>query len=200
VSGLLEVNLLWRIAGPERARTGASGKPADFDDADNRLAAMVSDRDLELNRFSFKEESVARGSIWSTREPAYLYDERPRRKRDRGRDAFGRWLDTFRRDPNRRITPKSVVHGAADRERTAGMRSDTLDFEIGEGIDGDEDDDDAARERHGGHYFDLAAANYSTANTSLVRELKGRHLQMIAIGGSIGTAHLLFEIRPCSLE
>ncbi|KAK0657325.1 glycoside hydrolase [Cercophora newfieldiana] len=163
-------------------------KPGDSITTDHGRPTMAPERDLELNRFSFKEGSVAHGSIWSTREPAYLYDEWPRRKRDRGRDAFGRWLDTFRRDPNSRITPKSVVHSAEDRERAAGMRSDTLGYEVSEGVDRDVDDnDDPAREHHGAHYFDLAAANYSTANTSLVRELKGRHLQMIAIGGSIGT-------------
>ncbi|OAA75737.1 general amino-acid permease GAP1 [Akanthomyces lecanii RCEF 1005] len=36
-------------------------------------------------------------------------------------------------------------------------------------------------------YYDLHAANARTANSALVRDLKGRHLQMIAIGGSIGT-------------
>jgi amino acid transporter len=35
-------------------------------------------------------------------------------------------------------------------------------------------------------YYDLKSANARTASTSLSRELKGRHLQMIAIGGSIG--------------
>ncbi|KAF4999889.1 hypothetical protein FGRMN_2127 [Fusarium graminum] len=34
-------------------------------------------------------------------------------------------------------------------------------------------------------YYDLRAANAKTANTALARELKGRHLQMIAFGGSI---------------
>ena len=37
-----------------------------------------------------------------------------------------------------------------------------------------------------GRRFDSKLAAYNTANTSLVRRLKGRHLQMIAIGGSIG--------------
>jgi len=37
-----------------------------------------------------------------------------------------------------------------------------------------------------GRNFDAKLAAYNTANTALVRRLKGRHLQMIAIGGSIG--------------
>lgn len=38
----------------------------------------------------------------------------------------------------------------------------------------------------GRNYYDLRAANYRTAHSLLAKELKGRHLQMIAIGGSIG--------------
>lgn len=41
--------------------------------------------------------------------------------------------------------------------------------------------------RHGPHYYDLHMAVLESANTGLARKLKGRHLQMIAIGGSIGT-------------
>jgi amino acid transporter len=37
-----------------------------------------------------------------------------------------------------------------------------------------------------GRNFNAQAAAWNTANTQLVRRLKGRHLQMIAIGGSIG--------------
>lgn len=37
-----------------------------------------------------------------------------------------------------------------------------------------------------GSVFNAEAAAYNTANTALMRKLKGRHLQMIAIGGSIG--------------
>lgn len=37
-----------------------------------------------------------------------------------------------------------------------------------------------------GRVFDPYAAAAGTAHTGLVRKLKGRHLQMIAIGGSIG--------------
>ncbi|KAG9542829.1 amino acid permease, partial [Aureobasidium melanogenum] len=38
-----------------------------------------------------------------------------------------------------------------------------------------------------GKVFDLEQANAATADSGLSRHLKGRHLQMIAIGGSIGT-------------
>jgi len=38
----------------------------------------------------------------------------------------------------------------------------------------------------GRHMFDAEAAAAGTANNALARVLKGRHLQMIAIGGSIG--------------
>ncbi|KAH8588365.1 amino acid transporter-like protein [Bisporella sp. PMI_857] len=38
-----------------------------------------------------------------------------------------------------------------------------------------------------GRVFDAHQAAHNTANTLLSRKLKGRHLQMIAIGGSIGT-------------
>ncbi|KAK5663374.1 hypothetical protein OQA88_3802 [Cercophora sp. LCS_1] len=156
---------------------------------------MATDRDLELNRLSFKTESGGGqdgGSIWG-REPAYLYnDQRPRGRRERGSDALGRWLNSFRRDPNRRITPRIVVHSREDSERGTGS------VRGGDYHDEDDEDDDAGgnhleyvpsreREHQGAHYFDLAAATFYTANTSLSRELKGRHLQMIAIGGSIGT-------------
>lgn len=42
--------------------------------------------------------------------------------------------------------------------------------------------------------YDMRAANAKTANTALARDLKGRHLQMIAFGGAIGTLCLYAKV------
>ncbi|KAF5021838.1 hypothetical protein F66182_6131 [Fusarium sp. NRRL 66182] len=72
---------------------------------------------------------------------------------------LGRFVDSFRRD-----------------QRSSLFATDPL------GQDGGAD-----RVHDGAHYYDLQSAMLETANSGLSRELKGRHLQMIAIGGSIGT-------------
>ena len=116
----------------------------------------MADRDIELNILNLKEDSLAHGSSYSMREPVYDIPRRP--------GAVQRWLDTFRRDPTQRITPKGII--------------------------GDDGIPMHMRDPHGGHYYDIRAANIRTANSGLLRELKGRHLQMIAIGGSIGMSIL----------
>ncbi|KAH7022902.1 amino acid permease-domain-containing protein [Ilyonectria destructans] len=57
---------------------------------------------------------------------------------------------------------------------------------------------ESGRVHNGAHYYDLHLANLETANAGLARKLKGRHLQMIAIGGSIGTG--LFVASGKALE
>ncbi|KAH8179775.1 amino acid permease domain-containing protein [Sarocladium implicatum] len=72
---------------------------------------------------------------------------------------FERVIDSFRRDPNSVLFP-----------------SDHLGHV-----------ESGGRVHNGAHYYDLHQASLETAHTPLARKLKGRHLQMIAIGGSIGT-------------
>ena len=47
----------------------------------------------------------------------------------------------------------------------------------------------------GGHGFDHKGAAERTANSGLAHKLKSRHMQMIAIGGSIGEFDTLIETR-----
>ena len=125
---------------------------------------MRLSRDIEMADFRPKEDSFAQGSVLSMRgASSYSHGSSSNRQDDHGGHPVRRWLDSFRRDPGRHVTPASVM--------AAARRSDDLP--------------PLARTRSRGH-FDLHAANVGTANTLLSRELKGRHLQMIAIGGSIG--------------
>lgn len=141
---------------------------------------MPSSRDIELKLMPLKEDSLGihhynnMGSyaVASMREPMYE-DAEPQ-----GR--LGRWMEGFRRDPNQSITPKDHM-------------DELLAAEVGS---------ISARPsmvRHGSsHYFDMRLATLRTTQSGLARKLKGRHLQMIAIGGSIGTG--LFVASGRALE
>jgi len=138
--------------------------------------------DMELTSLSTKEASFSLGSTRSMSGPAptapLSYDSLFRSGGwERGRRTGGMvagWIDSFRRDPHTRVTAPRTPESR--RSRGASMEGSTRDVE--EGM--------IATEHHGMHYFDLHAAAVRTANPLLARELKGRHLQMIAIGGSIG--------------
>ncbi|KAG5947452.1 hypothetical protein E4U59_001037 [Claviceps monticola] len=71
-----------------------------------------------------------------------------------------RFFDSFRRDENLSFFPSD--HLSQVNSRTSNQRQVS-------------------------HYYDLRMAALETADTGLARKLKGRHLQMIAISGSIGT-------------
>ncbi|KAH6634382.1 amino acid permease-domain-containing protein [Chaetomium sp. MPI-SDFR-AT-0129] len=142
-------------------------------------------------------------------------------------DTVRGWVDSFRRDPGRHVTPAAAItsedprqrhrhghgyghgtgHGHHEHRHRASSSVATADASgvgMGTGVLNGLDESKssssfssssaggrAGRSRGGrrgtSHYFDLHAANVGTANTLLSRELKSRHLQMIAIGGSIGT-------------
>lgn len=131
-----------------------------------------SNRDIEMNVFPpIKEDSPAQGSNTPTmREPLYEDAAQPK--------FLERWVSGFRRDPNQRITAEDPLdeedateggganhHPSSHRPMLGGRRGSSQQ----------------------GHYYDVRRANLQTAHSHLARRLKGRHLQMIAIGGSIGT-------------
>lgn len=73
--------------------------------------------------------------------------------------AAANWIDGFRRAERRPIKGRDGGYQATARPAMPGP---------------------------GDRHYDLRAANAKTATTALARELKGRHLQIIAFGGTIG--------------
>ena len=115
-------------------------------------------RGIELSTLKTREDSVAHGSSYTMREPVYD-DVVPD-------SVTARFLNSFKRDPSRRVTPLDPKEEAAARA-------------------------EAGRANHTGmRYYDIHQATLQTAHSGLARKLKGRHLQMIAIGGSIGACPL----------
>ncbi|KAI1365000.1 putative amino acid permease [Xylaria arbuscula] len=135
------------------------------------MPSSYSSRDIEMSMFPIKEDSLAPASSYTMREPLYDDPAPP--------SAWGEFFDGFRRDPTQRITPKDPldeIHAAEAAHLYRPMIA-----------------------RNGsGHYYDLRLATLQTAQSHLARKLKGRHLQMIAIGGSIGTG--LFVASGRALE
>ncbi|EGS22400.1 uncharacterized protein CTHT_0019310 [Thermochaetoides thermophila DSM 1495] len=97
------------------------------------------------------------------------------------RGHFNHFIDSFRRQ-----NPPSYYSSS---NRSSLPRSLTYcdDFDV----DLERHQPIRRRPRHkhkeDGRFFDLRSASTKTASTLLARELKARHLQMIAISGSIGT-------------
>ena len=86
--------------------------------------------------------------------------------------------------------PESPIRGAYYGESDVAKRS--LPARIWDGFKRDPNASTTPKGAVGanGKVFDLEGAAHATANSALHRRLKGRHLQMIAIGGSIGISPL----------
>ncbi|KAI0393474.1 putative amino acid permease [Xylariaceae sp. FL0594] len=155
------------------------------------MPSSYSSRDVEMNILPIKEDSLAHASSYTMREP--LYEDVP------APSIFERFVDGFRRDPTQRITPKDPLDEIQAAEAAqlyrpifaAGSNRHGSSTGSGSGAG-------AGRPPSYPHYYDLRLATIQTAHSHLARKLKGRHLQMIAIGGSIGTG--LFVASGRALE
>lgn len=98
----------------------------------------MSDTDKKIDSYDASSDSPI---------PSYGYGDTEKTDRP----VMTRFIDSFKRDPRARATPKGAL-----------------------GADG--------------KVYDVESAAQATAESPLARKLKGRHLQMIAIGGSIGMA------------
>ncbi|KAK4186278.1 putative amino-acid permease [Podospora australis] len=140
-------------------------------------------RDIELNQLD-RTRSLAEGSSFTVRGPSRASDHADHSGSESPggglKARVGRFIDTFRReDPENYAYPIHGVH--------RGSVSGNYDPPRGNGFGGLAPGVQVVRDHQGERYYDLRTANSKTASTLLARELKGRHLQMIAIGGSIGT-------------
>lgn len=100
---------------------------------------------------------------------SYTITTNSRPRASRNKSMGRRFVDSFRRVPGG--LPMSGNHG----------------YQI--------NDDAPDQGQGGGRFYNLRAANVRTANSALARDLKGRHLQMIAIGGSVGMVTMFVALR-----
>jgi amino acid transporter len=139
---------------------------------------MTADRNIELNQLG-RTLSPADGGGITVRGPgrSSVSDDGPSYARSSSsmKSRVNRFIDSFRREEPRDGNSLAFTVTDADGE-PAGNAFDNASGGVS-----------VVREHRGGRYYDLRSANSKTASTLLARELKGRHLQMIAISGSIGT-------------
>lgn len=121
---------------------------------------IVYTRDFEIVEMSELSADKSRNQFTTTTSYAVSSTPRPT-KLSRQQSLGRRWIDSFRRVEG---VPITGHHG----------------YHINDGL--------PEPAQVGDRFYDVRAANARTANSGLARDLKGRHLQMIAIGGSIGMA------------
>lgn len=123
--------------------------------------AMAPPSDIKLSNFhnGGGSSSITTKEEYLTYGSPYARSMREPQYHDQRQPRFHRFLESFKRDDNLSFFPS---HHLSQVNSLASQR------------------------RYGPHYYDLRLAALESANTGLARKLKGRHLQMIAIGGSIG--------------
>lgn len=137
---------------------------------------MAVDHDIEMNRLGHTQ-SLTEGSSFTVRGPSQSISDAGRSGTTAAAGGgmtgrVGRFLDSFRREDGSDFAFR-VTDADADTPGNA-LRTTVPTVSV-------------VRDHQGDRYYDLRSANSKTASTLLARELKGRHLQMIAISGSIGT-------------
>ncbi|KAK3934496.1 amino-acid permease inda1 [Diplogelasinospora grovesii] len=163
------------------------------------LKMALDQDDIELNNAPTRVRSLTQGSSFTVPVPPSFIVSGPEPGPAPGpnagsfpgtggrrlRNMLGDLADSFRRresSSNRTSSwygydgaDNSLSHDAPYHDDPVGDNDDSIGIAH------------ARQEHRGARYYDLRSANSKTATSSLARELKGRHLQMIAIGGSIGT-------------
>lgn len=127
---------------------------------------MALDHDVEMNRLS-RVRSPGGGSTFTAQRPGTApYGSRGGTGNRDMKSHVGSFIDSFRRGDRAGSGP-NWPSTDADQHGKTGLGKITS--------------------AQGGRYYNLHSANTRTASSLLARELKSRHLQMIAFGGSIGT-------------
>ncbi|KAK4131302.1 amino acid permease [Trichocladium antarcticum] len=163
---------------------------------------MALDRDIELNQRD-RARSLAESSTFTAHGmPSYTSVPDARRPSGGGggggggssiKTGLNRFIDSFRRQDTTggtntafayNVTPPATADADLDPYTDEPVSATTASAPGIPSL--------RSHHRHGGggadqRYYDLRSATTKTASTMLARELKGRHLQMIAISGSIGT-------------
>ncbi|RCI15531.1 hypothetical protein L249_3516 [Ophiocordyceps polyrhachis-furcata BCC 54312] len=141
--------------------------------------------DVELANLEFKEDSLTHGSCHSMGEQQHRHHHHHHHHHVDGR--VRRFLDGFKRDADSSFFTSDPLRQSATAAASSSFSSSAAAAGTGPGTATGTGGHHHHHHHHHHYYYDLHLAAVESANTGLARKLKGRHLQMIAIGGSVGT-------------